>query len=619
MNVNGNFSLVETQPSGSSYATRANNFTYTAAGAVSSMQLGNGRWESTQFNSRLQPTQIALGTTQNGTDQLKLDYDYGTTANNGNVQSQTITVPGMSYPLIQTYTYDTLNRLKSAEEKSNGSTTWKQTFLYDRYGNRNFDTANTTTLGSCPQVQCNPTISATNNRFTSGQGYTYDLSGNVVTDAEGRTFTFDAENKQTLVKDINNATIGQYYYDGDGKRVKKSATIENIVFVYDAMGRSVEEYSGSTLQTAYVYAGSRLLSTETASGTSYLTNDHLGSPRINTNGAGNVTARHDYMPFGEEVFTVGGRTVGLGYASDNVRKKFTGYERDSETDLDFAQARYHDFSVGRFTTPDPLSSSATSVNPQSWNRYTYTLNCPLRFSDPTGLAPGDYYNEDGDYLGWDGVKDDNIYVVTEKKDRELIKKNEKNGGSTSQSQISSAVLLPSLLVRQATGDAVERTKKPTADDIQGNHHEEAFIAGLVNGQETVENAPPGKFANLADPKVTVAESDPTAGAKGDITDVTAVVHTHPGGKYTFSMIDLSSSSVGTTIGGAPKPVERYYENSPEKSPTDFKVANSLGGLFPHAIFVAAAVRNNTAYIYNSTRVRATFPLDKFTTIAARKH
>ena len=131
------------------------------------MQLGNGRWESTQFNSRLQPTQIALGTTQNGTDQLKLNYDYGTTANNGNVQSQTITVPGMSYPLIQTYTYDTLNRLKSAEEKSNGSTTWKQTFLYYRYGNRNFDTANTTTLGSCPQAQCNPTVSATNNRFTS--------------------------------------------------------------------------------------------------------------------------------------------------------------------------------------------------------------------------------------------------------------------------------------------------------------------------------------------------------------------------------------------------------------------------------------------------------------------
>ena len=67
------------------YFSYAKSFTYNAAGAVTSMQLGNGRWESTQFNSRLQPTQIALGTVQNATDKLKLDYSYGTTANNGNV------------------------------------------------------------------------------------------------------------------------------------------------------------------------------------------------------------------------------------------------------------------------------------------------------------------------------------------------------------------------------------------------------------------------------------------------------------------------------------------------------------------------------------------------------
>jgi len=50
--------------------------------------------------------------------------------------------------------------------------------------------------------------SSYDNRFTSGQGYTYYLSGNVVTDAEGRTFTFDAEIKQTLIRDSNNANSG---------------------------------------------------------------------------------------------------------------------------------------------------------------------------------------------------------------------------------------------------------------------------------------------------------------------------------------------------------------------------------------------------------------------------
>lgn len=45
--------------------TYASNFNYNAAGAVSSMQLDNGRWETNVFNSRLQPTQVGLKTTAN--------------------------------------------------------------------------------------------------------------------------------------------------------------------------------------------------------------------------------------------------------------------------------------------------------------------------------------------------------------------------------------------------------------------------------------------------------------------------------------------------------------------------------------------------------------------------
>jgi hypothetical protein len=146
-----------------------------------------------QFNSRLQPTQTALGTVQNATDRLKLDY--GTTQNNENVLSQTITAPSVGenqgFTATQTYTYDSLNRLKSATEIISGNQTWKQTFVYDRYGNRRFDVAGTTTLGDCPAVQCNPTVDMTNNRFTSGQGYVYDLTGNLIQDAAGWQYVYD--------------------------------------------------------------------------------------------------------------------------------------------------------------------------------------------------------------------------------------------------------------------------------------------------------------------------------------------------------------------------------------------------------------------------------------------
>jgi RHS repeat-associated protein len=116
---------------------------------------------------------------------------------------------------------------------------------------------------------------------------------------------------------------------------------------------------------------------------SYLTNDHLGSPRITTDANGNVFSRRDFHPFGEEVFT-GQRTQGLGYAADNVRQKFTSYERDNESSLDFAQARYFSYNHGRFTSPDDFGNDSDLTDPQSWNKYAYVRNNPLNLVDPTG-------------------------------------------------------------------------------------------------------------------------------------------------------------------------------------------------------------------------------------------
>jgi hypothetical protein len=121
--------------------TYASHFSYNAAGAVTSMQLGNGRSESTKFNERLQPTQIALGKigptlnaqgqTVYSTELLKLEYQYGdlewdgsvrSGTNNGNVAKQTITVQGVGatpgFTAVQNYEYDSLNRIQIASETS---------------------------------------------------------------------------------------------------------------------------------------------------------------------------------------------------------------------------------------------------------------------------------------------------------------------------------------------------------------------------------------------------------------------------------------------------------------------------------------------------------------------
>jgi RHS repeat-associated protein len=64
--------------------------------------------------------------------------------------------------------------------------------------------------------------------------------------------------------------------------------------------------------------------------------------------------------------------------------QFTGKERDSETGLDYFGARYFSGAQGRFTSPDPKIFPNAVYDPQSWNKYGYTRNNPLRYVDPDG-------------------------------------------------------------------------------------------------------------------------------------------------------------------------------------------------------------------------------------------
>ncbi|HEX7275528.1 MAG TPA: RHS repeat-associated core domain-containing protein, partial [Nitrososphaeraceae archaeon] len=130
--------------------------------------------------------------------------------------------------------------------------------------------------------------------------------------------------------------------------------------------------------------------------TKYLTEDHLGTPRIITDATGQITARRDFLPFGEDLFAgVGSRSTSLKYGAtaDDIRQKFTGYEKDKETNLDFAEARMYENRFGRFTTVDPLLASGKSANPQTFNRYVYVINNPLVFNDPSGAIPEWVYDE----------------------------------------------------------------------------------------------------------------------------------------------------------------------------------------------------------------------------------
>jgi RHS repeat-associated protein len=117
----------------------------------------------------------------------------------------------------------------------------------------------------------------------------------------------------------------------------------------------------------------------------WLVTDQLGTPRMIFDKTGSLatTKRHDYAPFGEELFS-GLRPNVVGYgAADSTRQKFTSKERDTETGLDYFGARYYASTQGRFMGVDPLGGHI--LNPQSLNKYAYVINNPLRLTDPTGM------------------------------------------------------------------------------------------------------------------------------------------------------------------------------------------------------------------------------------------
>jgi RHS repeat-associated protein len=394
--------------------------TYSPGGGLTSETLGIGNLiHSVSYNSRFQPTSIRLGFGGTGSV-FELQYRYGTlnnpadadaqidaTKNNGNIARTRLFFD--SYEQYQqSYRYDALNRIQDYHLYLAGDPQpyLLEAYQYDRFGNRGMDNSVSTSWG--PPLSY---FNAANNRIT-GAGYQFDGRGNMTAEpipggtTIAKRYTYNAENKILTF----NTSVNTYDYDGDGRRVKfKDSFNRTTRMVYDATGQLIAEYDAAngSLKKEYVYRGGQLLGTiEPGNGVKIGTPDHLGSMREWTDLNGNliVDGTHDYTPFGTDLY--------YGEQRDGQRQQFTGYERDNETGLDYAQARYFSNIQGRFTSVDPENAGAIPDDPQSWNGYAYTLNNPLLYTDPNGLKVRVCYDGDcHDYS--DKQFDDSVRTLRE--------------------------------------------------------------------------------------------------------------------------------------------------------------------------------------------------------------
>ncbi len=273
------------------------------------------------------------------------------------------------------YTYDDLHRLLS---ETSGGDYPTISYTYNAIGNIMSKTYGANSYAYTYDTTRKHAV-ANINFNGNNYAYTYDGNGNMTagpdftdpTQTATRAITYNADNLPTNIAWTKAATVtSAFTYDGSGTRVKK--TIQ---------GGSTTWYIGSHYEkkdstyTKYIFAGGTRIAKVTTSGYHILHSDHLGSSTIITESSGGVVESTEYNPFGT-TRTHSGATL--------TNYKYTDQELDPETGLYNYGARYYDPMIGRFISPDPIVQAP--FNPQSLNRYSYCINSPLIYVDPSGYG-----------------------------------------------------------------------------------------------------------------------------------------------------------------------------------------------------------------------------------------
>ncbi len=296
------------------------------------------------------------------------------------------------------YTYDEMSRITSgtAVTAQNADT---QQFGYDGFGNlKTVTVPNKSIL----YIDSDPSTNRLRNTPGSETGTTvlhvwggsYDSAGNQWWSSGTPSYAYDSMN---MLTEMTNPRHEFYLYDANDERV---ATVsytdtQNAVWRYTIRdeGEHVLRTVTDTIiggvhswqQTEdYVYRTGGLLAAITPQGSTetrkHFHLDHLGSPVLITDDNGQRVSSHKYWPFGAEA---------PGSDIDGERMKFTGHERDlapfATNGLDYMHARYYSTSLGRFLSVDPVLNIDRALRrTQNWNRYSYVMNNPLRYTDPDG-------------------------------------------------------------------------------------------------------------------------------------------------------------------------------------------------------------------------------------------
>lgn len=360
-------------------------------------------WQANSQNAAGQLTEIQLG---NG---ITTQYDYSATTNlistiksytQGNQSLVDIQHLGFNFDSIgnltqrsdynqysgltalnEQFSFDNLNRMtashvyqqsyKDYHYDALGNITSKTGIGFYSYGNN---------AGPHAVTQTN-----LNGILTS---YAYDANGNMVS-GNNRSIAYNSYNKPTRMMTAT-ADIA-FSYGADRARTIRRNLITGKTRLYIGNLFEKETHNSLTTYTHFIKAGGSTVAIVTSKSdssghTRYLHKDHLGSITTITDEQGLITEQQSYDPHGKrrnsdwtDIITASNTTP----ASVTTDRGYTGHEHIDEVGLIHMNGRVYDPNLGRFISADPYIQAP--LNSQSLNRYSYVMNNPLSYTDPSGF------------------------------------------------------------------------------------------------------------------------------------------------------------------------------------------------------------------------------------------
>ncbi|MFF2890595.1 RHS repeat-associated core domain-containing protein [Paenibacillus sp. NPDC057967] len=273
--------------------------------------------------------------------------------------------------------YNGLRMQGLQQKKSDGSVINAYSYRHDTNGNINSRTTN----GSTDVFQ----YDSLNRISTSSQfneSYQYDsrgnrsnMSSNNPFDSAASDLSYDTRNRLTQVTTTDGKTVS-YTYNGDGQLWERNEGGKTTRYYWDGDQIIAEAMvTGGTVKFHARYIrGKGLEAREDAQGKAYYLKNGHGDVVELRDSSGNLRLnQYDYDIFGN--MTVQKELIPQPF-------KYSGEMTDSTTELQYLRARWYDPSIGRFVGEDTYEGDI--LNPLTLNLYTYVINNPLSYVDPSG-------------------------------------------------------------------------------------------------------------------------------------------------------------------------------------------------------------------------------------------